>query len=375
MEDDSDAIKKIFAEARVPAVPDVSDQARVRLTGISSRAWEHPADRAALTALRKVPGFDQMLRTLFGWIPERSLRLLYLGNAVRVGGGQFQRIDRLFDECCAILDAERRPELFVAGPRELNAGAIGWDRPLIVLNSGAIELLDDDELRFVLAHELAHVVSGHVLYKTMVRIALSVVLFRFGFGVPLLVLRGLLIALLEWDRKSELSADRAGLLCVQDPRVAFRVHMKTAGGSHIDQMNVDAFMKQAEDYERSGDAIDSLLKLRALLNRRHPFPVLRIAELKRWVDAGDYARILGGDYPRRGEDDDASLRDDLKRSADAYKESWTGSGDPMARFVSDLGSTVGDMGNSVFDQVREFFRRGPSEGDGGKRPDGAGDDA
>lgn len=52
---------------------------------ISSRAWEHPADRTALSALRRLKGFDQILKLMSGMLRERQHRLLYLASAARVG--------------------------------------------------------------------------------------------------------------------------------------------------------------------------------------------------------------------------------------------------------------------------------------------------
>ena len=64
-------------------MPDATRATRI-LTGIDSRSWEHPADRAALNALRRIPGFDEVLRQLFGMFGERPIRLAFLASAVRV---------------------------------------------------------------------------------------------------------------------------------------------------------------------------------------------------------------------------------------------------------------------------------------------------
>ena len=57
---------------------------RVQLVQISSRAWEHPADRAALNTLRAIPGFDEVVRKVAGFFGERGIRQLFLGDAVQV---------------------------------------------------------------------------------------------------------------------------------------------------------------------------------------------------------------------------------------------------------------------------------------------------
>ena len=121
------------------------------------------------------------------------------------------------------------PELYVSQTPFFNAGAYGIDQPFIVLHSAALELLDDDELRVLLSHELGHVMSGHALYRT---IAAILALISLG-ALPMLASLAVLpvrLAFLEWSRKSELSADRAGLLGAQDVVAAQRLDMKMAGG-------------------------------------------------------------------------------------------------------------------------------------------------
>ena len=136
------------------------------LTQIDPRTWEHPADRAALNALRKVPVFDQVLRTVFGFFGEKPLRLAFLSGSVRVSETQFPRVHRLYVEACRTLDVQPYP-LYVQQAQVLNAFAFGMQKPFIVLNNFTVQELDDDELSFVLGHEIGHVMSGHTLYLTM----------------------------------------------------------------------------------------------------------------------------------------------------------------------------------------------------------------
>ncbi|OIP36984.1 MAG: hypothetical protein AUK47_14390 [Deltaproteobacteria bacterium CG2_30_63_29] len=330
---------------------------RVKLWGLSSRAYEHPADRAALTALRKVPGVDAVLRTLIGLIGERSLRYLFLASAVRVNEHQFSQVYATYLEVCDTLDIRTPPELFVAQTPLVNAGAIGVDEPFIVLNSGTVALLSSDELRVVLGHELGHILSDHVLFKTLLRLLLNFSLANLGIPLGSIALFGLLAALREWDRKSELSCDRAGLLAVQDPRVAFTVHMKLAGGNDVAQMSVDEFIKQAHEYERAGSAVDGIFKLLNLIGRTHPFHVTRLAELKLWVEDGSYQKLLDGDYVKRAEEADASVYEEVKEGAKAYQEDLERSEEPLVRFFADLGNKLSEGGSKAVESAKGFFDR------------------
>jgi Zn-dependent protease with chaperone function len=288
------------------------------LTQIAPDAWEHPADRAALNALRQVPGFDEAVKRIFGFFGERGIRLLFQANAVRCGPQQFPRLHELLVEACATMDWPDRPELYVTQTPMVNAGAVGFEHPFIVLNSGAVALLDDDELRVLIGHELGHVISGHALYRTI-----TILLLELGFqnlpflaGIALLPIK---LALLEWYRKSELSADRAGLLASQDREASLRVFLKLAGGGDMAQMNLPAFMEQAREYQEKGGPLDAIYKILNTLGATHPFNTLRAAELQGWVDAGHYARIVEGEYTRRGEvRNDRSYADDVSDAATHY---------------------------------------------------------
>jgi Zn-dependent protease with chaperone function len=331
-------------------------RSRATLTDISSRAWEHPADRGALVALRKLKGFDTLLRAMSGLLNERAVRLIYLGSAIRVDERQFPRLHRLLGEVGRTLDAPELPELYVTANPTLDATTIGMNKPIVVLSSALVDLLDEEELRFAIAHELGHAMSGHAVYQTVLQrlLQLSGVLGSVPIGG--LGFRAIMAALHEWSRKSELSADRAGLLATQDPATAFRVHMKLASGGHLDDLDATSFFAQGQEYD-DADLRDSVLKLLLVENRSHPFLVVRATELRRWVDSGEYTRVLAGDYPRRQDDDRATVSDAAKAAAGSYSESFRNGQDAVGKLVHDVAGVAG----SVKLWLDEQLRRGSDE--------------
>ena len=354
--------------------PAIDEAGRVILAGISSRAFEHPADRAALTAMRAVPGFDQVIKLASGFLRERQYRLAYLASAVRVDERQFADLHALLGEAVAVLDTER-PELYVVNSPLPNAATLGVDRPFIVLTSGMYELTNDDERRFVLAHEIGHAMSGHALYTSLLMHLLNLA-GNFGW-VPAggLGLRAVIAALREWQRKAELSGDRAGLLATQDVDAALRVHMKLAGGAHLDRIDLDAFLQQAADYERSGDLRDGLLKLLNTERSSHPFAVVRAAELRRWADSAEYREILEGHYPHRDDDRTASFSETAREAARSYRQRIEESSDPLVSAMRGVGSTIGDAADNFFDWLTRRARAADprnehraGEPDGGEAP-------
>src|SRR5262247_840234 len=123
--------------------------------------WERGMDgehavtrrRGVLTALRELKGFGDVLKVLNGLWNERAYRLEFLGGAIRADHRQYPRIHRIFAESASTLDLAELPELYVQLDRTLNGMCVGMSKPFIVVNSGAVELLDDEELRQMLGHE------------------------------------------------------------------------------------------------------------------------------------------------------------------------------------------------------------------------------
>jgi Zn-dependent protease with chaperone function len=328
----------------------VPDRSRVRLPGISSRAYEHPADRSALTALRKLTGFDVILKNLAGLFNDRALRLMFLASSVRASEDQFPGLYHDLLDGCYILDLPRVPELFITQDPTVNAMALGTDKPFIVITSGLVDLMDDEEVRWIIGHELGHVLSGHSVYRTMlfhmVRLAARLAFIPFAW----IGFKAVIWGLEEWFRKSELSCDRAGLLASQDEAAARRALMKMAAGSRLSELSHDAFHEQAREYDAVPDVREGLLKLLQLQGTTHPFAVVRFAELDRWASEGEYRDILAGNYPRREDDPDTSVGEEFRNAAKSYQDSWSRSSDPLIGAVRGVAETAVGAGGRLFNR-------------------------
>lgn len=345
-------------ESTGPSHEIVRGTSRVRFPGISPRAYEHPADKGALATLRSVPGFSVVLRSVAGAFSERGERLMSLASSVRVGPRQYPTLHELRADCAEILDIDPVPEMYVMRHPDVDAMALGIDRPFIVLTTGLLQVADTGALRNVIGHEMGHVLSGHALYRTML-----FRLVRMLGGVSWLPggywgLRAIIAALREWYRKAELSADRAGLLCSQDPAAALRMHILLAGANSPGDVDPAEFLRQAAEYEAEGDIRDSVLKLMNTVDLSHPLVVVRAAELQKWAASAEYRAILSGEYPRREEQPSRAWSDDLKAAARSYRDSFTDSADPLAKVVSDVGGVISDTAGKVW---QRFGHRGPDD--------------
>ncbi|TMK41413.1 MAG: M48 family metallopeptidase [Actinobacteria bacterium] len=315
-----------------------------QLPGISPRAYQHPADRAATAALQRVPYLDEVVRRLIALGYERALRAVTLGGAVRLGERQLPAVWVLHREVFHALDLDDAvPDLYLMQFPFANAYTVGAHSPIVLLNSELLQLLDDGGRRAVLAHEAAHVHSDHVLYQTAL-----IILVRLGgsrlpvlAGLPLLAIR---LALLEWFRAAELSCDRAAAVLTRDTTAVCRSLMVLSAGAAANELNLDAFIAQAADYEEGGKGLDRLTKLINDLNLTHPMPVRRVRDLLDWVRSGDYDRIVGGEYMRRGEE--PPLREEADSASAHYSER-------IASAFQQAGSSIAEIG----DQLRDWLSR------------------
>lgn len=276
---------------------------RVVLEAISSQSFEHEADRAALERLKRTAGFDRLMRGLANVGLDRVGRLINESSNIRLSERQVGSVYALHQEVARVLDIEP-PPLYLQHDVRINAYTSGVDAPFIVVTSGLVEGFSDDEIAYVLGHEMGHILAGHVLYR-MVAMNLGLILQLVSDMTPLggLVRLGLIVALQAWSRCAELTADRAGLLAVQDPEVALRANMKLGAGPGpriARELNLDAFMEQVREFQDSElGRLDGVWRALLEFDRSHPWVVVRAHEVDKWVRSGSYQRILQGDYQRR----------------------------------------------------------------------------
>ena len=227
---------------------------------LSALAFQHKADLEAMEAVKKVPMAATIIRKVNELWTEKFFYTSTIGDDLKLGPRQLPRVWEMFREAAAVLDVKELPDLYLNTSYEVNAFAFGMKKYTIVLCSGLVDLLDDDELMAVLGHELGHVKCEHALYKTLAAIVANTggdVLTSF-FGVTQLVMLPIQAALFAWSRKAELSCDRAALLATQSPEASARALAKLGGGGlrkRTDPLDLDAVCEQAKEYERLDDSI------------------------------------------------------------------------------------------------------------------------
>jgi len=271
-------------------------------TDIRPEAFTHRLDHQMLEALKKIPGVETVLRTVLRHSFELSMRLHHQGNYIQVSKKQLKSLHKQLEEAARILDITELPELYVNQDARANAYTFGVEKCAIAISSGCLDLMSKEEISCVLAHELGHIKAHHVLYKTAARVfsSLADTIAQKTLGLGGMVLMPIKIALLRWDRASELSSDRASLLVAKNPTVLLTTLMKLAGGSERlnKELNIQAFIDQAARYEKTQDEgpLGSYIAVMSSMFNTHPFPIWRAREIIDWVNSGDYFALLQGSY-------------------------------------------------------------------------------
>jgi Zn-dependent protease with chaperone function len=323
---------------------------------MSPRSYEHPADRAATSALHAIPLFDRLIKRFGRLGVETRYRQLLLGDSVRLGDDQVAEVWGLHQRAATRLDIPATP-LFVTQRSSMNAMTFGMRSPVILVNSGLVADYDADEVETVLAHELGHVLSDHQTYSTAL-VLLAALATGVLSSVPLagLPVKGLYLILLEWSRAAELTCDRAAALEIEDPRVVSRTLMRMAGGA-LPGMSLDAFVRQATEYTEEEDLFARRARFFIELGRTHPAAVRRVRELITWVQTGDFDRIRGGNYVRRGDESPPSAEFDA--AVRHYRE----------RFTAMIERTIGGV-NKLSGQITSWLRGQDGDADEDQNDEG-----
>ena len=277
---------------------------------ISSQAFKHPLDQQAEQALRSVPGFDLLAKSFSEYLYERPQQILLMGNDLKVGPRQYATLYGIYRQCLRDLDMFPEPNLYVSQNPLANAYSLGSEHPYIVLNTALLDLLDEEEIRVILAHELGHLKCDHSILIQMSFWVMGAanLLGDITLGLGKAITTGLVYAFYEWRRKAELSADSAALLVTDDLNLVLRTLMKCAGGSqkYLHECNLEEFIRQGEAYRQlDQDNLNQIYKFLIYNGGNgsfltHPFSVERVHYLQQWFNSESYRQIRQGNYAKTG---------------------------------------------------------------------------
>lgn len=252
----------------------------------------HPEDDAAIKSLRALPGFDKFAKYMLAKISEEMLHSLNMGIHLRLGPKQYPELYNMLVEICESLEISPIPELYLQLDRQLNAATFGDTRQFIVVNSGLLESVTQEEVKAVIAHECGHIVCRHVLYHNLANVLVS----SSSLVLPDLATEGIRLALFRWMRLSELSADRVSALALGSKFYVEELLRRLCGAA----LNIPGFTVNKEEYDRQLDDFERItskswsktMQNLAVMNNSHPLTAVRMIELRKWVNTPQFSRLV-----------------------------------------------------------------------------------
>lgn len=255
----------------------------------------HPEDAAAIRQMESIPGFAAFIKKVLALGIETLQYGLNMASAIRLSEKQLPDIYRHLPPICQRMGIPE-PEFYLQMDPVPNAWTMGDTRIYITVTSALVEMMSDEELDAILAHECGHIMCRHVLYHTVAQ--------WISQGIASLGILGKLaipieFAMLYWYRKSELSADRAASI-ITSPEVVASTMARLSGGpnSITSQIDLREWAQQAEEYDRiqNSGMWNKALQLSVIAGQSHPFSAVRVREILKWGESEQYNMIKNGNF-------------------------------------------------------------------------------
>lgn len=257
---------------------------------INPDVFIHPADRAALNKLKAIPGFTPFLKGFMKIWNEKNLRIQMMSSCLQVNENQLPEYYNLLVNICAKIGIDV-PELYIEIDPYPNAYTMGENSPMIVMTSGLIETFPTELVTTVLAHECGHILCHHVLYSTMGSLILNGAL----ISLNTLLSKPLEYGFYYWMRASEYSADRVAVVYDGSSERTTDVCMYFAGydKDFPYKPNKEAFMKQAESYEKmiEDSNINKAYELIFIRKTTHPLCAVRANACHKWAETDAFKHL------------------------------------------------------------------------------------
>lgn len=266
---------------------------KVKLKGLSAKDFIHPEDQNGLDRMDAVPGLKKFLAETVSDLREKFTSVEMYGDGINISDSSYTELYSLLKEASAILDSEKIPDFSLKWSYDISMGTEGAKNPRITALSGVIDLLEDEEILFLLGHELGHLLAGHKPYHNLL----------ITFYTPLLnmipnaqIWLGLLRPmLLQWYRLSDFTADRAGLLVCQDIDTALKAMIKMSGipKKYYDTIKPETILRQAVNFDHhNADFANNIIQNISLNMACAPWLVVRAAKLYQWYKSGEYTATI-----------------------------------------------------------------------------------
>lgn len=251
----------------------------------------HPEDAAALRQLENILGFPALAKKILELGFEKLKYGINMASAVRLSKTQLPDLYNHLPAICEKLGMPE-PEFYLEMNPFPNAYTFGDTRIFIVVTSGLVEMMDNEELDAVIAHECGHILCRHVVYNM---VAQYLKLGLDSLGILGSIAKPVEYALLYWSRKAELSCDRCGSI-ITSPQIVARTMGRLAGGPKAitDKLNMQEWVQQADLYDeiRNDGLWNKALQLSVIIGQDHPFSAVRVREVLKWGESSQYKNLM-----------------------------------------------------------------------------------
>jgi hypothetical protein len=253
--------------------------------------YAHPLDGWIVRTLESTPVKNVLDKAIDTLISVQLGRLIT--ESIPIDHKSFPELYDVLSECSGTLGISVPHGLTAAFGGQFNAFTAGTDEySFVFITDGLLKYFSREEARFVIGHECGHIASKHMVYHTLVEALTGTALQLLG---PLgqLVRRFAGIPLLAWSRRSEVTSDRAGLICCGDIRTAERALVRLAGGlADADKIDIDDYLrrsKEMSDYHGASTWQEMF--------RSHPMIPKRIEAIRLFARSELYYDLTGQPAP------------------------------------------------------------------------------
>ena len=258
---------------------------------IKSAEFIHPEDVAALRQLENIPGFPALAKKIMALGFEQLQYGLNMATAIRLSPTQLPKLYNHLPPICEKLGIPE-PEFYLQMDPMPNAWTFGDTKIYITITSGLVEVMSDEELDAIIAHECGHILCRHVLYHNL---ANYILMGADALGILGSLTAPIQYAILYWSRKSELSCDRCASI-ITSPETVARSMARFSGGpkSVTNNLNMEEWASQADKYDaiRNDGIWNKTLQTLVTMQQTHPFCAVRVREILKWGQSTQYKSLM-----------------------------------------------------------------------------------
>ena len=263
-----------------------------KLINLDPKDYEHPVDRKMLKYLGTLPGFETLTNWVLDWTFVKWHLIDLKGSNFHVTEESCPELYKQVKNVAEVLDVQDFPQIYTEWGYYINAYTTGFkENTLLTIYSGAVDLLNKEQLDYIIGHEMGHIKSKHVIYHVMAEMMTN---YLQEWPIASAMIKPIKIGLMYWNRMSEFTSDRAGLLACQNPDAAIDTVIKMTGvpQKYFNSVDRKKFMEQAKEFEYLLTGTEVIMKNLSVLDNSHPWTVLRAAELIKWIESGEYDAII-----------------------------------------------------------------------------------